>query len=620
MKSVSDLIGNEYLEWKLGIPYILSSQTGRGKTTFVMTRLLKYAAAQNKDVLYICNRKALHAQVDQIVTGMTQSFKNSFSLTEEESKHLVIQTYQACETKMESPFRFSGKLYVIFDEAHYFLEDASFNSRTNLWSDWIRKFYDASINAETPICVFMTATPESLKCFLANAIEKPAFPWDRFFAHIMESDKDKSKVYAETDGAKQKLQSFDAYGEGKEYIRKAIVSCNDVHEICSSQDYSYVEERYFRAFTELVDIISRSKEKWIIFINDLVKGQQYVQQLNDLGIETVFISASLKNKSASQQLEQLESLQSFSCRVLIATSILDCGVNILDDAVQNVVIFEITKTKFVQMLGRVRIQAGKKIRLFIKAPTALDVRDCLRYTCKDIRMIYNFYMLQKKCLFGNGLTLYNNPPMSMAQRERFLQSLKGSNYKIIYLKHNLLVGRNWINQDIIRDWKEGKVLAEYEMNHNLLLYLLYVLYCFNQAKEYTQEGEVDDIYYLKYQLSWLGKKYDESRWVSYTRQRDEITILLDECLGNEDGMLSEEQEVFAGKVFELLCRMSVIPSTAKKNSSALKRTGHAPGKNILNKCFEEIGLPYVITSKSKMQDRKREQRWYVKRRDAKTDE
>ena len=203
--------------------------------------------------------------------------------------------------------------------------------------------------------------------------------------------------------------------------------------------------------------------------------------------------------------------------------------------------------------------------------------------------------------------------MSMVQRERFLQSLKGSNYKIIYLKHNLLVGRNWINQDIIRDWKEGKVLAEYEMNHNLLLYLLYVLYCFNQAKEYTQEGEVDDIYYLKYQLSWLGKKYDESRWVSYTRQRDEIATLLDEYLGNEDGMLSEEQEVFAGKVFELLCRMSVIPSTAKKNSSALKRTGHAPGKNILNKCFEEIGLPYIIVSKSKMQNGKREQRWYVKR-------
>jgi hypothetical protein len=59
MKSVSDLIGNEYLEWKPETSYILSSQTGRRKTTFVMTRLLKNAAAQNKDVLYICNRKAL---------------------------------------------------------------------------------------------------------------------------------------------------------------------------------------------------------------------------------------------------------------------------------------------------------------------------------------------------------------------------------------------------------------------------------------------------------------------------------------------------------------------------------------------------------------------------------
>lgn len=50
------------------------------KTTFVMTRLLKNAAAQNKDVLYICNRKALYAQVDQIAADMTQSFKNSFPL------------------------------------------------------------------------------------------------------------------------------------------------------------------------------------------------------------------------------------------------------------------------------------------------------------------------------------------------------------------------------------------------------------------------------------------------------------------------------------------------------------------------------------------------------------
>lgn len=92
--------------------------------------------------------------------------------------------------------------------------------------------------------------------------------------------------------------------------------------------------------------------------------------------------------------------------------------------------------------------------------------------------------------------------------------------------------------------------------------------------------------------------------------------VLDKYQNKRDGMLSEEQDSFAAEVFELLCSLSVIPSAAKQNRSALKRNNRTPGKNILNKCFEETGLPYIITSKSKMQNGKREQRWYVKRRDA----
>ena len=160
-----------------------------------------------------------------------------------------------------------------------------------------------------------------------------------------------------------------------------------------------------------------------------------------------------------------------------------------------------------------------------------------------------------------------------------------------------------------------KILSEFSENCNYLVHLLYVLYCFDQAKAYMQEGKADDIYYLKYQLSWLGKEYDERRWVSYTQQRNKIISVLDKYQNKRDGMLSEEQDSFAAEVFELLCSLSVIPSAAKQNRSALKRNNRTPGKNILNKCFEEIGLPYVITSKSKMQNGKREQRWYVKRRD-----
>lgn len=62
-----------------------------------------------------------------------------------------------------------------------------------------------------------------------------------------------------------------------------------------------------------------------------------------------------------------------------------------------------------------------------------------------------------------------------------------------------------------------------------------------------QEGKADDIYYLKYQLSWLGKEYDERRWVSYTQQRNKIISVLDKYQNKRDGMLSEEQDSFARK-------------------------------------------------------------------------
>lgn len=649
MRTVSDLIGDEYLNWKPGIPYVLSSQTGRGKTTFVMTRLLRNAAAQNRDVLYICNRKALHAQVEQIISNMMQEIKSAFSLTEEESRHLIIQTYQYYEAGTINPFYFSKVLYVIFDEAHYFLEDASFNSGTNLWSDWIKEFYKKTVYAETPICVFMTATPEPLKCFLAMNYGSYTFSGESILDSITSANRFISKWYnrikdyedefyncnrisnneSKKDIRKRLLKEFpqistyecairdkDIYGEGKTKIQTALNSNCGILEFCDNTDYSYIDEYYFREYSELIDKICKSKEKWIIFINNSAEERQYAQQLNDLGIETVVINSHSKNTEATQQLKQLESQQSFSCRVLISTSVLDCGVNIIDDEVQNIVIFEIEKTTFIQMLGRVRVRAGLKVRLFIKAPNALEIRDAVKYTCRDIQTMYNFHMLQKNEVLEKNEVFYYKPVMSMVRRRRFLQNMKGSNYKIIYFKHDLLTGYNWVNKDIKDAWNNGTILAEYEMNFNLLVYLLYKLYCFDQAKAYTQEGKADDIYYLKYQLSWLGKEYDERRWVSHTQQRNKIIAFLDKYLNKEDGMISEEQDSFAAEIFELLRSLSVIPSAAKQNRSALKRNNRSPGKNILNKCFEEIGIPYVITSKSKMQNGKREQRWYVKRRDA----
>lgn len=215
------------------------------------------------------------------------------------------------------------------------------------------------------------------------------------------------RVFADVYSAHNQCHG-DVYHDAKELIRDAIHIENDIVDIDDELDYSYIEEFYFRDFSALVDNICKSTEKWIIFINDKVRGQKFAQRLNDLGNETVFISAAQKSDFfVRKQLEELETNQSFSCKVLISTAILDCGINILDEQVRNIVIFETEKTAFMQMLGRVRIHANQKIRLFMKAPTALEIRDRVRYTCKkSIQYINSTYSKRRDTqeMGGNVIT------------------------------------------------------------------------------------------------------------------------------------------------------------------------------------------------------------------------
>ena len=186
-----------------------------------MTQLLKHAAAQDKYVLYICNRKSLYSQVEQIISDMTQELKDVFSLTEEESGHLSIQTYQHYGAGRINPFYFSKVLYVIFDEAHYFLEDASFNSETNLWAEWIKTFYATPVNSETPICVFMTATPEPLLCFLAAIHGEKRFSPDAFFGKLWDAYGRLYYIESEVQRAKRDFGS--TWKEDIEIERPAVV-------------------------------------------------------------------------------------------------------------------------------------------------------------------------------------------------------------------------------------------------------------------------------------------------------------------------------------------------------------------------------------------------------------
>lgn len=177
-KYLSHVIEEEYLDWDLGSRVLITAPTGSGKTTFVLEKLLPQAAEEGMYVVYICNRLALQEQVkkgklkriEDRINGADGKGTTEADL-EKLREYLIITTYQSCESNNCFPrIRYrdtSGRvqyiepgkiMYYIFDEAHYFISDASFNSRTGFWAN----------RSASGTMIYMTATPEPLFLFLTK--------------------------------------------------------------------------------------------------------------------------------------------------------------------------------------------------------------------------------------------------------------------------------------------------------------------------------------------------------------------------------------------------------------------------------------------------------------------
>ena len=398
---VSDLIGDDYTTWQPKDKILISTQTGSGKTSFMIRVLLPYAVRHNKYIAYICNRKTLRDQAEAIIeTQIHDFYSDDPEFAEKCISKMIIRTYQSCEKGNEFPdfksgfneyentFNFYGTqniMYYVFDEAHYFVQDALFNSSTNYW-------YNKSF--DNGITVFLTATPEPLLIFLHRRL---------FDANVASNFRNalikyrKQKKEANTDQIDQTVafepddySSFSPEYENEEYYPEGDVesspyqiyfnliekALNDTSQLkiygdsFNKTDYSYLNSYYFEEYNDLLDIIKHasSKNKWVVFVDSEREGENLFNKLTEANKKAAFISSATKpykKFNASIANTQLIEKQSFDFDVLITTSVLDCGVNICDKAVKNIVVSSSDKTTFLQMLGRIRVD-NQKINVYIK--------------------------------------------------------------------------------------------------------------------------------------------------------------------------------------------------------------------------------------------------------------
>lgn len=334
---LSEIIADRFLNWDACDNVFIQTQTGSGKTTFILEILSKYAMQSRKEVLLLVNRKMLKNQIRQELAkehGMEE-------VTEEEIEGIkafggiTVLSYQEVQEQLKrKPFPmgtfFQDRFrYVVFDECHYILEDALFNR-------YIPYLLDAIPKTQSAARIFLSATLEEVFPFLVETLH---IEWESIW-----------KI--------SETETESVYG-----FRHNFWNNNRIFFYLQEPEFKIRDIRYFRKLEEIREEINQdgTDDKWLIFVNSKNEAKKIKENLN---VEHSYLDADADDDDLVKR--QIERNSGFESKVLITTKILDNGVNLKDRDLKHIVLMTTEKTEFLQMFGRKRYVEGEEgVNLYI---------------------------------------------------------------------------------------------------------------------------------------------------------------------------------------------------------------------------------------------------------------
>lgn len=647
---LTDLIADEEIAtWQRGQNILITAPTGSGKSSFILKKLLPIAAAQGKHILYFCNRKVLEEQLAATAPAkLREFFGDCGEVSEAVLSFLHVATYQYCETKRCSPELLLKKseevsiepediLYYVFDECHYFLSDALFNSGTNFWVDVFSNKAIDTIRHGKRINVFLTATPEPFEFFFAAFYS--SWKMDEQILNVFDLHKERTTLRKELEKNQEirevsvnlkarnkatistrqtitereiaeRCREVDPYGETLEALQsaRAALKFERYPQNAMPNNFSQFIPHYFRDYSEIFEQIRASfaDEKWLIFVDEERDGIELAAQLKMLAIDTVLLSKATvsKTKNGQATFEEIANTGQYSCRVLIATELLDCGVSITDPTVKHVVISQSRKSSFLQMLGRRRTPDEQAVQLYLRCYSPKKIYGKLWQLDLKLQAIARFALLNEDYLISKRAPTQNSdgkreqPILSKEQKVQAIQEVfKSQNTDLTYLLPLKSGNRDSFESEQYAQGK-GDILEEFAYSETAFVALLNELSEYSDAVE-TYRATQDPCFYLKRQLSWINKTYDETCWLSYKASRKALLDYLAQKKGK--WMTKAMQEEFSYQCMELLFNLPVAPQCLAKDKSRFKNPTKPsyPGLNRLNKALTEVNAPYRIIAKQK---------------------
>lgn len=350
-KSVTDGLRNEIKNWTPADPIMIDAPTGIGKNTFALEECIPRAVQAKRNVLIVSNRIALSVQqkravMEAVKSPMRYRLTDKGVLETETFDNVKVITYHRLRTLFEDKNNvewLQKVMFVILDECHFFVADSLFNE----WcSYYLEKIVWRFSNA---IRIYLTATS-----------------WDVLYP-IAEAEKSKYHQFVKPNYWQPPRRCLRYY---------------------FPRDFSNYKLNFVSSIDDIPFLIESSQnEKWLIFIDNKQKGKSLS---NELGTKCAYLDSENKENDVWKQIVKN---QNFDKRVLVTTSVLDNGINIVDDKLKNIIVFSDSRTSIIQMIGRKRCKENEIVNLWV-CDVPLDKAQ--RYY-QEYERLYEWYKAFDNC-------------------------------------------------------------------------------------------------------------------------------------------------------------------------------------------------------------------------------
>jgi|GEM_PF-6154232 len=344
----------------------ISSQTGGGKTTFILDTVLKHFEQQGKRILILSSRTLLsnklkHDAIKKVAPELEKELTEIGISRRYNYETVDILGYQQIfnenvDSKYLESIESNISTYgvVIFDEAHFFVSDASFNRYTE---KILRYITNLCFQNKVPR-IYITATPEAV--------------FDVILKRELELSKNRNSFFVPW----QESSMLNFYHFDRDY------SYIDIHTF----DYQGKPNEDVKNIAQIIKSDKEKQFKWVVFVNNtkfanelkntLEKEKWRVCELNSKIIHSLVSDDSENTQKTINSLSKQEAIPD-DVDVLISTKCLDVGVSIKNKNV-SIISLLTDPSEFVQAIGRKRVGANdERVHLYLPKYT-LELLKSLR--------------------------------------------------------------------------------------------------------------------------------------------------------------------------------------------------------------------------------------------------